>query len=253
MDPGTPARRGWLRRSRVPWLVLSALIVLSGVAQLVTCMPHVGLRDVPKKEHEALTVLASALARQDPETWAGLEPIAYADLGAAQPPSDGALRVVAPQGRVLDVRPRVRWSGVPIDARFEVRMLPANPEAEPLWISHGTGRFADFPPEARTLVPGTYHVEVAPAPGSPGARTTFEVASEAARARLTRVLAFAKGARPGVPELLVVGHACVRLGFLLEAERRAQAALTADPKSAAALALLRYVHAQLGESEGWGR
>jgi hypothetical protein len=234
-----------LRRRLLPVGLLALLVGLAVVGWLSRSGGARGSRA------ERLAAAAKDLAARAPRAWAGIVPLEGPAFWDARPPPEAGLHVVAPRGLVLDARPRLRWTGVPLAASVELRLLRAPSEAGPaLWTRNGTARHLEFPPEEPALAPGAYGVEARAAPGADPARASFEVAGPEARERFAAVRAATAEAAPPDLRTLLDAHAAARLGLLLEAERLAQQALAEDARDDDALALLRWVHAQLGETEG---
>ncbi|MFM8385261.1 MAG: hypothetical protein ACKOCB_00370 [Planctomycetia bacterium] len=228
-----------LRRRLLPAGLMALLLGVGGVGALVRC----------GSPHEAATLAEAwpVLARQGGAALAGLEPLSPAELASAQPPSRETLSLVAPRGVVGDARPRIRWGGVPPTETVLLELRSA--EGEVRWRRGAVGGMLDWPRELPLEQPGAYELVLAAGGQSTSAR--FELARPEARARLQSVLEAVRTHVPARLQALAGAHACARLGWWLAAEARAQEALKADARDADALALLRWVHAQLGEAATW--
>ncbi len=235
-----------LRRRLLPAGLLALGLGIAAVAWLT--------HHEPKPIVDAAERLASAartVAARAPQAWGGLEPLSARELAAPafSDPLHGVPAVVAPQGRVIDGRPRTRWGGVAPGATVEIRLCTAGGAA--CWTRTGQGGVLDYPPEERELAPGPHEITLRLLSDGPPVTRGFEVATPDQRQALAAATGAVNAHAPHDLQPLLRGHAAARLGFLLEAEACAQEALSADPKNAAALDLLRHVHASIGETEGW--
>ncbi len=235
-----------LRRRLLPAGLLALGLGLAAVAWLTQHGPGPGVDPAERLAASARTVAARA-----PQAWGGLEPLSAHELAAPafQDPIPGLPVVVAPQGRVIDGRPRTRWGGVAPTATVEIRLCTADGAA--CWTRTGQGGVLDYPPEERELAAGPHEITLRLLPDGAPVTRGFEVAAPEQREGLAAATAAVNAHAPHDLQPLLRGHAAARLGFLFEAEACAQEALSADPRNAAALDLLRYVHASIGETEGW--
>jgi hypothetical protein len=235
-----------LRRRLLPAALLALGLGIAAVAWLTRLNPEPGVDAA-----ERLSAAARTVAARAPQAWRGLEPLSPSELAAPafSDPLPGVPAIVAPQGRVIDGRPRTRWGGVAPGATVEIRVCAAGGAA--CWTRTGQGGVLDYPPEERELPPGPHEITLRLLPDGAPMTRGFEVATPDQRQALAAATGAVNAHAPRDLRPLLRGHASARLGFLLEAEARAQEALSADSKNAAALDLLRHVHASIGETEGW--
>lgn len=242
-DPAPGAARAphevSLRRRLLPASLLALLLGVAGVGALVRCSPP--------REAQTLAEAWLVLQQRAPAELAGLAPIGPEELAGAQPPARDTLSVIAPRGLLGDERPRIRWGGVPPTETVLLELR--TPEGELRWRYGAVGGMLEWPRDLALDRAGRY--EMVLAAGGRTASASFELAGPEARARLQRVLEAVRAHVPARLQPLVGAHACARLGWWLAAEARAQEALRNDARDRAALDLLRWVHAQLGEAATW--
>ncbi|MDJ0975017.1 MAG: zf-HC2 domain-containing protein [Planctomycetota bacterium] len=230
--PDQPEPESWLR----PLLAVAAAILLAVGVFLLDDAAGVD------PEPDTATLVARSAKRL------GAADAALAELGtmdwSALPKVDverGDLRVTAPAGKLLVLRPRITWT--PVNGVTRFRVAVRNDLGDVVLEQMVAGTSMDWPLDASGLDPGTYAVKVTAdsALARVAARRAFTIPPDADREALaTELYLIREGADPAVAELLVAEHAA-RRGYLAVAETAAMAFLSTapdDPLGREALAAL---------------
>ena len=223
-----PARR---RPRMLVWAAAAAVLCALGL----TWWNSRTQTDIPPADR--LLAYAERLAEEDAGTFAGLPARLRSDAPLALPPKErGALRVLMPQGELLDDTVEVRWTAVAGATRYEVEV--ATEEGGVVDRAATTERR-----HAVSLSPGRYLARIRTTTpfGQAEGATHFQVADAARRAAHARAVEVIESVAPASERQLL------RAWYSLEAGRfeNAAQALAAhraaypdDPRSARVAALL---------------
>lgn len=236
-------------RRRVRWL---------GVAVAAVAVAAIGLTvfrrtDVPTPPgtDARLVAVAQDLATAKPELFAGFGPVDRSTRESLRDDGTrGGVEILEPSGAVLDTPVRVRWT--PLPAAISYAVVVADASGATIWKStsipdgaakDATGNATLTFPKALGLAPGGHYViEVTPetAIGSTTARRSFSIATDVERGIWTRSAGEILARAPADLARLVIAHAALRRGYVLEAERAARAQVEAFPMDTVATETLAY-------------
>lgn len=180
----------------------------------------------------------------------GFRPLDHAErlAPALLPKRGGALPLLRPAGRVLEVRPEIRWERVPGIGAWTVSLSTA--DGTPLWSETAAGDRLPFPAAREALRPGARYLVAVRGEGPLGtetARRVFAVAAEKERSDFEAGLKAIDARAPAALRPLLKAHLALRAGLSAEAEAPARAALAAAPADAVARETLDRVLEDLGE------